>query len=460
MFARSVTLPALILAVGLGGVCLTGCTGEGTSSGQTKAATLPVAEPLFDATWPMQMVEAEARAPFETPQWVTLIGQRDLRASVQATGGAPGLATARMHADSAALFRQAALATGQSYIETYAELKQDHDPLDMAQPMTVAYAMLGQTDKAKAQIEVMKGLPKSPAMPWNAPWAAWAEAGGAWPPDLSGLPVQYGEPTPGGWPDPAPRPSYELPEREPGTNKVNVDDPALLLMLAMYHDAAARKAAGDQADVVAVYGARYQLPVEAAVDARVDLPLEFLVGGDYLHPKDGAFMAACSGAEGAKCVDSFKDSSFTAAVAYAGRGEDGKLDPVKVVDIVSALRKAWKDRQAEAAGIPEGHHPVFADIAIAGLYRNLALVAEIEGNRETSGRLRIQARDVERNEAGAPEGFMALAAWDADNQYTQRGLDIIHQLARRAPSLEVARTAYDQLAVRDQRGKGPGTPGM
>lgn len=408
----------------------------------------------------MLVVEQEVRDPFEQGAFVRLIKDRDYGRAIKAGSG--GIASARFHADAAAMYRQATLATANAYVQYFdAPLGQNYDPAEKVHLLLVGKVLRGDLDGARVQLDAVRQLPEdSPVQPWSGPWVEWLEAGASWPPDLSGLPSELPEVAVGGWPEVDRRPSYTIKEQEPGTNELSVDDPSLLVNLALWHDSAARQAAGDQANLVDIYGARYRLPVESKIDEEAELPLELLVGSDYLSPLDASFMASVHGAAGLSAVETYKESSFVAASVVAVRGEDGKIDAVKAIDLANDLRRAWKEEQGLAAGQSEGHHPIFADVAVAGLYRNLAYVAELEGDRETSGKLRIAAKDVERDAAAAPEGLLSLAAWDADNQYTIRGSEIIHQLARRAPSLEVVRTAFDLIGIRVSRSRGGGTPGM
>jgi hypothetical protein len=452
----------LVLPLLLGLLSPAGCFGTSEPPEPPAVETIPVDKGLFDETWPMQVVDAEARAPYEGMAFVAHILDRDYRASVRRSDGTPGLATARFHADAAALFRQAALATGNSYVEYFdPPMGQEYDPVEKVHLLMVGKTLKGDLDGARSHLDAVKALPETSGVrPWAAPWLAWYEAGATWPPDLSGLPVSRPPPTPGTWPEVTERPSYTVSELPPGDGQLSFDDPALLLQLALWHDAAARKAAGDKAAIVDLYGARYRLPVEPDVAAEGDLPLEFRFGTGFLHVKDGAFMADVVGAKGADAIDAWKDRSFLAAVLATCRDDSGKIDNVAVVDAANELRMAWKEEQASKAGLHENHHPIFADVAVAGLYRNAALVAEVQGDREVSGKLRIAARDIEREAAAAPEGLLALTAWDADNQMTIRGAEIIHQQARRAPSLEVVRTALDLIGIRVGRSRSGGTPGM
>jgi hypothetical protein len=417
---------------------------------------------LFEATWPMQVVQESDRAPYDQPAWFAHTLDRDYQASIATSNGAPGLATARFHADAAATFRQATLATAQAYIEYFDKLGQPYDPVEKVHVLLVSKTLTGDIEGAQAQVEAVRALGSdSPVSAWAAPWLAWYDAGATWPIDLTAFPVAAPPVKPGEFPTITQRPSYTLKEQEPGTHEVQLDDPVLLLQLALWHDAAAKQAAGDQAELVDVYGARYRLPVEGPVASRAPLPLEFRFGSDFMHENDAAFMAALMGADGLAAVDAFKGTSFLAAVVVASRGDSGKIDNVKAVDVVSELRKNWKDEQARALNAQHGSHPIFADVGVAALFRNLSLVAELEGDREVSGKLRIAAKDMgERDAAAAPEGLLALTAWDADNQYTLRGSEIIHQQARRTPSLEVVRTAFDLLGIRVGSVRGGGGPGL
>lgn len=439
-----------------------GCTGSSSSDEPAAVAQVGVDKALVGQAWPMLVVEESVREPYQQTAFVQLVLNRDYKQAVADSKGKAGLTTARFHADSAAMFRQAALATANAYVQYFdPPLGQQYDPPEKAHLLLVGKIARGDLDGAKTHIAAVQALPDDSAVqPWAAPWLSWLQAGADWPPDLSALPGDLPPVEPGGWPEVTDRPSYTLREGEPGKNELRVDDPGLLIALALWHERAAAKAAPEHASALAAYGARYRLPVELKVTASDDLPLELLFGSDYLTAQDAAFMAAVFGAEGTAAIDSFADRSLTAAVARACQGESGKIDNVKAVDLVNDLRRALKEEQGLAAGQAEGHHPIFADVAVAGLYRNLAYIAELEGDRETSGKLRIAARDVERDAAAAPEGLLSLAAWDADNQYTIRGSEIIHQLARRAPSLEVARTAFDLIGIRVSRSRGGGTPGM
>jgi hypothetical protein len=96
---------------------------------------------------------------------------------------------------------------------------------------------------------------------------------------------------------------------------------------------------------------------------------------------------------------------------------------------------------------------------VTGVLRNLALVAQRLGDKNSSGILRLNAKDMGLDAAAAPEGLLSLAAWDAGNRYPGRGLEIIHQQVKRYPSLEVARFGLDVFAVRVGRER-VGMPGM
>ena len=461
---RSRTFPRVgaTLWAGLGlALAVSACTG-GERELPPETDEMIVDKALFEATWPMQVVQEEVRAPFEQPDWVEHTLRRDYRSAIRESAGANDLATARFHADAAAVYRQATLASAEAYVQYYDALAQDYDPVEKVHLLMVGKSLNGDIDGAKAQLDAVRALgPDNPVSPWAAPWLAFYDGGATWPIDLAAFPSTVPPVSPGEWPEVGARPSYTLKEQEPGTHEVPLDDPVLLLQLALWHDAAAKVAAGDQADLVDVYGARYRLRIEGPVASRAALPLEIRFGSDFLHENDAAFMAAVHGPDGLAAIDAFKDTSFLASVVVASRGSDGKIDNVKAVDIAAELRKNWKDEQARAINGQHASHAIFADIGVAALYRNLALIAELEGNRETSGKLRIAAKDMgERDAAAAPEGLMALTAWDAANQYTLRGSEIIHQQARQAPSLEVVRTAFDLLGIRVGSVRGGGGPGL
>jgi hypothetical protein len=94
------------------------------------------------------------------------------------------------------------------------------------------------------------------------------------------------------------------------------------------------------------------------------------------------------------------------------------------------------------------------------MLRSLALVAEKEGDRETSGRLRINAMELSSKATACPVGLMAMGAWDASNRYPTRAQEIVHTQARRFPSLEIARYGLDVMALRVSRERSGETPGM
>jgi len=233
---------------------------------------------------------------------------------------------------------------------------------------------------------------------------------------------------------------------------LKVDDLSNLIAVAMWHDSVAHAAAGDQAALVDVYSARYRWPVEPEVAAEGDLPLEFRFGSDYFVPADGPFMAAMYSSQGAAAIDTFKDKSLIASLADRSR-TDGKIDSEKVQDLTALLREALIDEQkVRAGGTLQGFHRTFADVARVGLLRNLALIAEIEGNRETSGILRINAMEYSGDEHTAcPNAALSLAAWDATNRYPLRPTDTLHNLIRRYPSLETARFSLERLSIRVSR---------
>lgn len=442
-------LLALLLPVAGGAVV--GCSGMGVEEPAEEAQAVEVVDPaVLSKTWVIAVASDEIRAPFEANKgWIRLVSHRDVRVASSMLARDGGLSAARAHAEAASLFRQAALLVAHSFIQTYGHTGQPTDPAGTAHLLMVSHILAGDLDAARREAGKMSKVPPELAA-WHRPWASWLEAGGQWPPDLSDLPVDLPvKPTVGSWPMLSDLPHYRLPERGGSEYKVDYADPGALAALALWHEAAAVAAAGPaQADAVLAFGGRYRWPIEPAASA-ADLPLELAFGSDFLLPGDASFLAAVVGGQ-ADAVTAHADRSLLAHLAERARVK-GALSPEVAIDLAAGLRSELLAAQVEASGGDRVFHRPFADLAEVAVLRGLALVAEAEGDRESSGVLRINAKDKSIKGAGCPSFLLSLAAWDAANRYPARGTEIVHNLARRYPSLEAARYGLDALALRVSR---------
>jgi hypothetical protein len=182
------------------------------------------------------------------------------------------------------------------------------------------------------------------------------------------------------------------------------------------------------------------------------------VGFDYIGPQDGLFMVEVLGVKGQDAVSEYSSKSLLAFIADECL-KSGTFQADRALEITRILKKEMLEAMAQKSGRTERFYRQYINIMVTGVLRNLALVAQRLGDKNSSGILRLNAKDMGLDAAAAPEGLLSLAAWDAGNRYPGRGLEIIHQQVKRYPSLEVARFGLDVFAVRVGRER-VGMPGM
>jgi hypothetical protein len=449
--------------MGTAGLLLTlwgaGCAGTGSHDAQVveRAAGLP-AERL-DETWMVRLAEEAEVAKWANDEgWVSLVMKRDYGRAVQQLGRSGGLPAARAHAEAAAMFRESALLMSHALIEVYGKTPQPSDPAGTKHLLAVSYAVVGDRAKAKAESDALP--PDDVTAAWHGPWKSWlATPDAKWPPDLSTLPVTLPAPAVGEWPQPTDFLVYEMPERDGSTSRRSMADPGLLVALANWHESASHLAAPESSAAVDTIRAGYWLPVQPQPAAAGPLPFELYFGSDQLVAGDAAFLADLHGADGAAAVDAHAATSVLAELALRSR-VDGKVDAQAALDVITRLREDLIARSASrTGGNTLGHHRIFAEIGYTGALRALALVAEVEGNREVSGLLRINALEHSEKHTACPVGMLALAAWDASNRYPLRAQEILHGQIKRYPSLEIARYGLDVLGLR-VNSESVSTPGM
>lgn len=429
------------------------CSGGSTDS--TDVTTVAPAAQTVDAssTWAVKFADETAWTHLQKPGWITFVSQRNLRTAASQLGQE----AARPHAEAAAMFRQAALISTRAAIQAYEATPEPTDPIGASHLLAVAHSLEGDLTKARAASARLDGV-TDVTTAWHEPWKTWLAGDAVWPPDLSGLTIELPPMEPGTWPEITNAPHYRLPVQGAGDHAQDMGDPGVLIALAMWHDGMAKKLAGEQAAAVDLYIARYRFPVEKAPEMTGSLPESFLYASDFLAPGDAAFMADVVGEKGVAAVAAHQKTSLLARLAEQSR-VDGKIDAEKAVDVAVALRKDVMARSEAISGEVKQHHRWFADMAQIGTLRNLALLAEAEGDREQSGKLRILAMEGSIEHVSDAASLMSLAAWDVRNRYPTRAQEFVHRHEKFYPSLEAARFGLDVLALRVSRERVE-TPGM
>ncbi|MBT3223590.1 MAG: hypothetical protein HN348_31350, partial [Proteobacteria bacterium] len=228
----------------LGVFCAVGCGGQPTVDTEApEKELLQFPEQMIQQSWPVLMADDDIRRPYqESAAWVTHIMSREYGRSVEQFGPDGGINLARAHADMAALYRQASLLSANALIQTYGKTPQDTDPIGAAHLLAVSYSLVGDLDEAKKQSERLDGV-DDPSIPWHAPWKQWLAGDAKWPPDLSGVPIELPEVSPGARPEIGDLPHYGLPEQGEGSRLREMGDPGALVMLSLWHQKAAEMAA-------------------------------------------------------------------------------------------------------------------------------------------------------------------------------------------------------------------------
>lgn len=463
----STRLPAALALVAGLALPMVGCGGAPAETAPSGAPSsrdaLALAPALVDASWPVQMADDAARAPFEGhPGWTALFA-RDLDAARAAFGaeGSTGRGLSRSHAELSAMYRQAALLAANATRHVYGTDRQkDSDPPQVDYVLGVSHALLGACAEASAALGAAtgEGVPAAGSAYW-VEQAAEAPCGALALDAPSGaFPVPGEDPAPGTRPTPAPMPHLQFAEPGDGDRMVDVADPAALMALAAWHEAAARAAAPEgEAVFVDALLAPWRLPGEAMPPVGGDgAAAEWLFGGFALSAGDVPFLAAAPRDGVAAVAAHAATSPLAAALAPAVDGD--KIDPDRVLDTSAAVGQVLEAAMAARSGGVQGFHRPFAEVARVAVLRAGMLVADGADQYRDAGILRINALERSNGPTADPVFLMSVAAWDAGNRNPLRAQEIIHSLARSHPAVEAARTPLDALHIRLSRSAASGGP--
>ena len=136
---------------------------------------------------------------------------------------------------------------------------------------------------------------------------------------------------------------------------------------------------------------------------------------------------------------------------------DGKLDVPKVLDAASSVEALLISEMKAAQGKEEPFYSMFADFAEQAILVAGVMVAEQNGQREDSGRLRSNARDLALQNSKDALFLTEYAAWDVSNRYPSRAQDMLHKYSQDFRAFKVAGHPLGMLQIR--LGRSAGVPG-
>ncbi len=414
-------------------VALWGCSGEAPDAVDAPVAPLVDAS-LLAAAWQIEAAPLDVMGALTSDRGWRAFYSRDYDAALAA--GSSDTLAARVHAERFALYRQASLLQANAIRATYgADQRREGDPAEVDYLLAVAAVVHGDLDEARALLSSSRDgwAPEvsEAAAAWDARLAQEAVVL-----DAISLPMPE---------DVAP---WSLAETV-GELSVQVVDPTAVLALGAAEYRAAMALGGVEAVM-----APWTLALDPATTSAAELGLHARFLSAWPSAGDAVFAAAAR--QGSSAVAAHAGTSLLAA-AIAPCVEGG-FDLVCIGEASAGLSHQIEAAMTEAAGEEQRDHRDLANLARVGVLRAAARLAEADGERETSGRLMVEALDRSLGPAADPTFFMSLAAWDAQNRNAVRAQELVHPLTERFEGVAWARSSLDALHLRVSRDAGPGLP--
>jgi len=430
---------------------------DGTPSGAESPAPAaavatagPIPAELIGSTWPTRMADDATRAPYEGHAgWTALFTRRTDAALGAFSGGEDPAALARVHTTYAAFYQQAALLAANSTWGVYSHDHQAADPAEVTVLVAAAAGLRGDCDALKEALAVeAPAAVAAQAAAWKAASCPGVEI------DPEPFPSDDAERAAGAAPTVGALPHYRFTEQTEDGREVAAADPTSLLLLARWHEKAARDLAPDAGPVIDQLLAPWRITPPSAPAQTQQMSDDWLFAGFLLAPSDAAFLSDVRRAEGpdagTAAVSAWSERSPLAA-AVAPALSDGKVDVDRVLDNAAAVRRQITAEMERVSGGEAGFHRPFADIAGLATLRAGMMVADAADQYRDAGILRLNTLERATGPLADPVFAISVAAWDAGNRNPLRGQELVHQLLPRFPALEAARYPLDAMHIRLSR---------
>jgi hypothetical protein len=426
---------------------LMACGGGGDPSEATAAQAL-VPEALISSSWQMQVATPDALNKFASmPSWQAYF-ERDYGTALVAFGNSEG--GARVHAELAGLYRQAALIQARAIEETYGEGQlREGDPIEVGYLLGVAKWIEGDAQGVKKHMEDPQ-IASSTVEGIGSASAAWRM--GDFNPIESKL-FDSGPVTVGLMISAKEAPHYKLPEQV-GNRSVEVSDPTQMISLAEWHEAAALKENAGAGSLLDLWRFSWDEATEGG-----SLGFDGLFLGPWMSDAEVEFVRAVTLSQGegaAFDLDSWTDKSAYAAALAPCVSE--RVDPECILDNAAALQSQVQAAMVAIAGEKGADHQMLANHARVGLIRAAARLAKTLKDERGEGLLRLAALDASDGPAMDPLFQLSMAAWDTKNRNPHRAQALLHEQISRAPGLDAARYSLNVLYLRVSRDAGDGIP--
>ena len=441
--------------------------GSGDESPETEGT--PKAEALWTAadierTWVLKAADPDWRGQFEGDLGWTALFNRDYESALSGSSGAGAV---RLYAEFASVYRQATLMHAHATNHIYDTDRQAEDGNDTLYLRAVARSILGQYDAARSDFtavenEKLKGM--------SAQWVSVLDGGWTTEKVIEGSFVNVPPVKMGAKFRPESVPHFTIATTVEGAT-AEATDSTELWVRSRWYEAVARdvsKQAGLDDRWIDVFMAPWVVPMEFETAKLLspdiltelkpdDMDQGWLFLSRNLVAEDALFFYELQFSDApSDTLNVWSDKSLLAKILQ-GCIQDGKLDVPRVLDAAGQLELDILEAMKTTQGKEEPFYPLFADFAEQAVLIAGVTVAERLEQREDSGRLRLNARDLALQNSKDALFLTAFAAWDVENRYPLRAQDMVHKYSGDFPAFKVAGHPLGTLQIR--LGRSAGVPG-